>query len=740
MSGEGVVESETLLVTRPAWRWALAAGAVLWATGCGSGVGSSSGSSSQVQVTIAGAGQVRLGATAQLSATVTNTPNTAVTWQVNGTSGGSSSTGTITAAGLYTPPLTIPSPSTVTITALSVASPAVSGSATESVLNPIPVVSSAAVTVSTGATTGLLDVIGSGFVGGATIQIGSSSVTPSFQSATELQATVPVASGTTSMAVGVVNPAPGGVTTNATAQVTAVKASVSAAARLLDQATFGPTLNDILHIQSVGIQGYLNEQFATAPTLEPDIANPAPTVCVNTTVPCQQSEWWQAAITGPDQLRQRVALALSEMFVISTNSVNARSVTTYQNTLVNDAFANFYTVMKDVTLSPGMGAYLNMLNSAKPATINGVPQIANENYARENMQLFTIGLTLLNQDGTQQLDGSGSPISTYTEAQVQAFARAYTGWTYATSTGGSPTTYPNNTANYDSPMAAVESQHDTAAKTLLNGTTLPVGQTSAQDLQGALTNLFNHPNTGPFICKQLIQHLVTSQPSPAYISRVAAVFANDGTGTRGNMKAVLQAILMDQEARAADTSANFDGGHLREPMLYLTNVIRGLGFTNKDAVAGNDVVANASYASLSNYSSPLGEKPYTSGSVFNFFPPSYVIPGSSINAPEFGQENTASAILRLSLANTLVYNAISGFNVDLSQTSALGIMASKTGNATTDSGALVDALATIFMHGQMPTQMRTDIVNHVATLTNIPQRVRVATYLVITSSFYKVEH
>ncbi len=156
-------------------------------------------------------------------------------------------------------------------------------------------------------------------------------------------------------------------------------------------------------------------------------------------------------------------------------------------------------------------------------------------------------------------------------------------------------------------------------------------------------------------------------------------------------------------------------------MLYLANVMRGLGFTNKDAVAGNDVVANASYSSLSNYSAPLGEKPYTSGSVFNFFPPSYMIPGTKLNAPEFGQENTASAVLRLSLANTLVYNRISGFNVDLSATSALGLMASKTGNATTDSGNLVDALGTIFMHGQMPTQMSAPIIVTCGDAENIRQ-------------------
>ena len=150
--------------------------------------------------------------------------------------------------------------------------------------------------------------------------------------------------------------------------------------------------------------------------------------------------------------------------------------------LANDAFGNFYTIMHDVTLSTGMGAYLNMLNSAKPGTVNGVPQIANENFARENMQLFSLGLVMLNQDGSVQPDLSGNPVPTYTETQVQAFARAYTGWTYATASGGSPTTFPNNTVNYDSPMEAVESQHDTAAKTLLNGTTLPAGQTADADL------------------------------------------------------------------------------------------------------------------------------------------------------------------------------------------------------------------------------------------------------------------
>jgi uncharacterized protein (DUF1800 family) len=487
----------------------------------------------------------------------------------------------------------------------------------------------------------------------------------------------------------------------------------------------------------VGLQAYLNEQFALPATTEPDITTPPPTLCVNSTVACQQAQWWQAALTAPDQLRQRVAFAMSEIFVISTNSVNARAVTTYQNTLSRDAFGNFYTLMKDVTLSPGMGAYLNMLNSAKPGVINGVPQIANENYARELMQLFTTGINLLNQDGTLQVDASGNPIPVYTETQVQAFARAYTGWTYETSTGGTPPVLIG-TANYDLPMVAVENQHDLTAKILLNGTTLPAGQSAEQDLAGALGNLFAHQNVAPFVCHQLIQHLVTSTPSPAYVSRVSAVFNNDGTGTRGNLQAVIQAILLDPEARAGDTNSSYDGGHLREPLLYMTGVMRGLGFTFVGAGAGT---GNEYYYTPSNFTSALSEKPYTSGSVFNFFSNFYVIPGTTTNAPEFGLENTAAAVLRLTLADNIVYNRISDFTVDLSATSALGIMASATGNATTDSTNLVNALNNIFMHGQMPSQVSAPIIAHVATIVNNPaERVRVATYLVITSSFYKVEH
>jgi uncharacterized protein (DUF1800 family) len=705
--------------------------AFLFFSGCGGNSTSptKTAPATPATVTVAGAAQTRIGGTAQFTATVAGGTSTAVTWQVDGVTSGAAATGTISASGLYTAPSALPSPNTVTIAAVNTAATA-PGTLVETILNPIPTVSSATATQVGTTTTYNIDVVGTGFINGAQIEIAGSSVTTNFVSSTELTAAVPVASGTTSLAVDVVNPTSGdtpSLTVNAS--IARINATVNAAARLLDQATFGPTLNAIQHVQQIGMDAYITEQFNTAPTLLPDIPATPAAICTSTNLaPCEQSEWWQTVLTGNDQLRQRVAFALSEIFVVSTDSVNARAVTSYQNTLAQDAFTNFATIMNDVSLAPAMGAYLNMLNSNKPAA----GQIANENYPRELMQLFTTGIDILNPDGSLQLDANGNPIPVYTQTQVQAFARAYTGWTYATSTGVAPNKFPNNTANYDSPMAAVESAHDTTSKILLNGTVLPAGQSAEQDLSGALANIFAHPNVGPFVCRQLIQHLVTSNPSAAYVERISTVFANNGSGIRGDMQAVIRAILEDSEARAGDTSTTVDGGHLREAMLYMANVIRGLGFTNTSSVSD--------YSSLGNYTNALGERPYTSGSVFNFFPPDYVIPGTTSNAPEFGQENTASAILRLTLANTLVNNKITNFTVDLSATSALGMTASQTGVPLTDAANLADSLGLIFMHGQMPAQIRAEIVNHVATLTDIGQRVRVATYLIITASQYKIEN
>jgi uncharacterized protein (DUF1800 family) len=674
-------------------------------------------------VVVSGPSTDRLATTAQFSAVVSGSTNQTVTWEVNGVSGGSSSTGTITTAGLYTAPAAMPSGDNVSITALSEASSTATKTVSLGLQNPLPNISSGtAVQVANTTNTFLVDLKGTGFVPTSVISVGSG-LTTTYVSSTELQATVPVGLSVTSLSATVTNANPGGSTSGIyTVQIKSKTTTATAAARLLDQATFGPTLADIQHVESIGIDAYLNEQFSATPSLIPSFdPNNLPTYCVGG-ASCTQGPWWQNVVTGSDQLRQRVAFALSEMFVTSAlvNGQDQPAMPQYVNVLVNDAFAHFQQTMNDVTVSPEMGLYLNALNSAKPQA----GEIANENFARENMQLFTMGLDLLNPDGSVQLDGSGNPIPAYTEAQVQAFARVFTGWTWAAANGTASTVFPNNTPNYSSPMLAVESQHDTASKTLLNGEVLSAGRTAEQDLSDAINNIFQHQNVGPFVCTQLIQHLVESDPSPAYVSRVSAVFAKDQNGIRGNMKAVIQAILEDDEARAGDTNPNINAGHLREPSLFLAAMIRGLGFTNTSSVNN--------WTTLTGASIPLSENPWSASSVFNFFPPDYVIPGANLTAPEFGIENTASVVLRLGLSNQILSNGFTNFTVDLSSTSTLGQIAANPAN-------LVDYLGMLFMHSQMPTAMRTLIINTITPITNNNAlRVTMAAYLVMTSSNYKI--
>jgi uncharacterized protein (DUF1800 family) len=683
-------------------------------------------SQASAQVSVTGPFNVRLGGTAQFSAQVNGAPVSPV-WSVNGYAGGIGSTGPISTTGLYSPAPTIFAGHSVTITATINGA---SASVSVKIYNVLPILASGSITQTMIGNGFLLDVLGSGFVTTSQLQVAGAAVATVFISSGELQSTITVPTGTTTLTIGVLNPNAG--QNSPVTEKLAVQAipavSYTQAARLLDQTTFGPTLSTIQLVQQIGVAAYLNQQLATPTTLMPPIPNPPVAACPAGTEFCAQSGFWQIALTGNDQLRQRVAFALSEMFVVSTNMANSRTIPSYQNLLANDAFGNFSQIINDVTLSAAMGQYLDMLNSG----VAPAGQIADENYGRELMQLFTTGLSMMNPDGSPQLDAQGLPQPVYTELQVQAYARALTGWTYANPTGGVPTSFPNGVPNFDQPMQPIEVSHDTSEKVLLDGVTLPAGQTAEADLAGLIASIFNHPNVGPFVCRQLIQHLVTSFPSPAYVERVAAVFADDGSGVRGDMKAVVTAILMDPEARAADTDATVDGGHLREPILYFTGILRGLQFTN--------INPQGSYYVATNYTAPLEQTPYGAGSVFNFFPPSYVIPGTTINAPEFAQENTASVIARLTLADQIVRNHLTSFNIDMSPTSFLGQIASATGNPATDSANLVNTLNILFMHDQMPATMMSAIVANAALLTDIGQRVRVSTWLVISSNFYLIEH
>ena len=675
-------------------------------------------------VSVTGPSQVRLGGSGQYSAA------SGVIWSVNTITGGNASIGLISASGMYSPSSTIVPGHAITIAAATVAKPVVSSSLSVQVLNVLPVLSSGSVTQAAPGTSFSLDVRGAGFLLTSQLLAASANVATTFVSSTELQSTISVAPGTTTLNIGVLNPnAAQSLPVSKTLAVQAIPSvSLTQAARLLDQTTFGPTLSAISNVQKIGIAAYLAQQFAAPTTRMPAIGNPPVATCPDATYRCAQSSFWKNALTATDQLRQRVAFAFSEMFVVSTDMVNARTIPSYHNLLADDAFGNFRQVIHDVATSAAMGEYLNMLDSDRaPAG-----QIANENFARELMQLFTTGLVQINTEGQPELNAQQLPQPVFTETEVQASARALTGWTYANPTGGVPTSFPNGIPNFDQPMRAIEVSHDTSAKILLDGVTLPPGQTAEADLAGVIDSIFNHPNVGPFVCRQLIQHLVTSNPSPAYVGRVSAVFADDGAGVRGDMKAVIAAILNDAEARAADTNPAEDGGHLREPILYFTGILRALQSTNTNSQGRYDMATS--------YTAPLGETPYGAESVFNFFPPNYVIPGTSINAPEFAQENTAAAMIRLNLADSIVRNHLTSFSIDMSQTSVLGKIASATGNAGVDSANLVNALDILFTHAQMPAAMKAAIVAHVTQLPVIGQRVRVATWLVISSNFYQIEH
>ena len=666
----------------------------------------------------------------QFTATVANTSNTAVTWSVNGTTGGSAAMGLISTTGQYTAPATVPTSNVVTVQAALVSTPTVQGTSSVTLLNPIPVVSSVSPQIiGVGAFT--IQVNGSGFLTGAQVMFGTTALTTTFVSATELTATgTAVAAQAGSVSVTVVNPAPGvnNSTTSAVTQVSSVTVeTVAAAVRFLEQSTFGPTPALVTQVQQIGFPEFLTSQFATSGSTYPD-----PASTVTSLLPTQQV-FFTNALNNPDQLRQRVAFALSEMWVTSGFTVPPQGMAPYMRLLLQDAFVNYRTLMNDVTLSPAMGRYLDMVNNDNPPT----GQHANENYARELMQLFTLGLDKLNEDGTLQLDSSGNPIPTYTQADVDSFALAYTGWTYPTQSGA--TLAKHNPAYWIGPMVPFESNHNTAAKVLLpvsgSAVTLPAGQSAENDLSGALDNIFAQPSLPPFVCKQLIQHLVSSNPSSAYVKRVADVFTSGtfsgggvtiGSGQRGDMQAVIAAILLDSEARRGDSTAtaNPGDGHLREPVLYIANILRAFGATTDGAAPAN----SASSMSQSVMDSP---------SVFNFFPPDYGIPGTNLLGPEFDLETTATTLVRANFINSFVYGSI-GTGTTVSFTTYANLAANP--NAT---GQLLDTLNALLLHNSMTADARTSIlaaVNAVpAGSTQNLARAEAAIYLILSSSQYQVE-
>ena len=374
----------------------------------------------------------------------------------------------------------------------------------------------------------------------------------------------------------------------------------------------------------------------------------------------------------------------------------------YHKILSANAFGNYRKLMSDMTLNPGMGNYLDMARSTK-----GNP---NENYPREIMQLFTIGLFMMNQDGTLQRDASNNPIPTYSQDTVNNLTKVMTGWSFCNTTC---TNSLPGIVNYKDPMILNQTNHDVTAKTLLAypgavNQNIPANLNGVTELDLALDNIFYHPNVAPFVSKYLIQHLVTSNPTPAYVGRVAAVFNNNGVGVRGDMKAVVKAILLDPEARG-DVKTDPNYGKLREPVQFVTNIARRFDVKSASLAGPSDGVVN-------NLSANIGQNTFTSPTVFNFYPPDYVIPGTALPGPEFAIMTTSTSIGRANTANSMIFgqiavseNAPAGTKLDFTEMQAIAA-------ADPTCNRLLDTLNERMLHGTMSPQMRSSILTAVTSI------------------------
>ena len=621
--------------------------------------------------------------------------------------------GSVTTAGMYTAPAVMSATGTDTVSATG---PNGTAAATVTLIPPTPVIT------------------GVGTNGQLPLGIFTTTITGTGFGPTSVAALNSAALGTTysngSLSVtgfvGVSGPANMTVSTGPAVsqpfpvQVGVANAQVTAAAarRFLEQAAFGPTPSDAANVQTLGFQGWLNQQFNMA-----QVSN------YNTITGSQggmPAHFLTMAVTNPDQLRQRVAFALSQIFVTSLQKLIWNdNMVLFQNMLLADAFTNYRQIMADVTLSPAMGQYLDMANNAKANPATGT--LANENYARELMQLFTIGTQMLNQDGSLQYDSNHLAIPTYLQPAIGEFARVYTGWTYAPAAGQPVQWDAYITSN--GPMVSYAAEHDSGSKQLLNGYVSPAGITPQQDLNNALDNVFNHSNIGPFVGKLLIQHLVKSNPSPAYISRVAAAFNNNGMGVRGDMKATITAVLLDPEARANDNGGadQATDGHLQEPALFIAGMVRAFGGQMSDQ--------NYFPWDLGNMQQDIFDSP----SVFNYYSESYGVPGTSLLGGEFEIHTPNNAIWRANVVRTLfsswsnpVESYGPGTTVDVTAFVPLA----------TNPTMLVNALDLTLTHGTMPAAMKSEIVSAITADTTSSSLLKVeeACYLILTSSYYNVWH
>jgi uncharacterized protein (DUF1800 family) len=546
--------------------------------------------------------------------------------------------------------------------------------------------------------------------------------------------------------------------------------------RFLEQTTWGPTDADLAHLRSIGMLPYLNEQFNTPPVF-PSVQSDYPSTPlypINQPSPCDatcirdnytlyplQKQFMTNALTQPDQLRQRVAFALHKLLVVGGAQLNSNETSWYApylQTIDRNALGNFRTLLFEVTLNPGMGEYLNMRGNSVVNRANPTP---NENYAREIMQLFSIGVDTLNQDGTPVLDAQSNRLPSYDQTTIANLARIFTGWdldankiwivdgTTAVTNYLDPMVPNGNVNRYDIAQKTLLTDINHASPVAIPACTNCTGGTAAQNLANtktyaiaslntAIDNLFNHPNTGPYICGQLIHQLVTSNPSPPYVGRCAAAFANNGSGTRGDMKAVITEILLDPEARG-DVKNDPNYGHLREPLLLMTHLLRTFNATS-DGVLATTQAPN-------NYSNDMGQNLFNPPTVFSYYPADYGLPGTNLFGPEFGLLDTSLTYKRTNFMNTLLLaNGGNGIPIGLPNRPSGTQLNYSTYQAMAGTPQqLVDALNARLMHGTMSPAMNANIVAAVTAITNAnattqaQQRTQTAIYLVATSAQYQVE-
>ncbi|MFK8048132.1 MAG: DUF1800 family protein [Halioglobus sp.] len=534
--------------------------------------------------------------------------------------------------------------------------------------------------------------------------------------------------------------------------------SSSEATRFLSQATFGPSADAVDQLIESGAERWLLDELEKPASLHlekvlskfpedgqflDEVGMPLPGVIFLTS-----DSFWQTAIEGSDQLRQRMAFALSQILVISADSDLAllpQTVAYYADLLTTGAFGNYRDLLQDITYSPAMAIYLTYLRNEKADPLTG--RVPDENYARELLQLFTLGLVELNPDGTPVLDAEGKQIELFDNSDITEFAKVFTGLSASGTSFRSPLQLIPLTAYY-SPLTMFDDFHSMESKTFL-GTTIPAGTTGDETINLALDAVFAHPNVGPFLGRQLIQRFVTSAPSPAYVSRVTEAFdmgaytlpsgVSVGSGERGDMKAVIAAVLFDSEARDDDMVTDPTFGKLREPVLRFTHWARAFKVNSADAT--NELILKDT-----GRSDLLGQHPYRSPSVFNFYRPGYIAPGTEtgdaeLTAPELQITNASTLVgypnfmtaFALGVTPQLNGQPAAAFRADYSTQVALAA----------DTEALLTNLDELLTHGSLQNDTRTRITQLLSELGSETEdelllRSQIASVLVMTSPEYIV--